>query len=494
MPAPPTLPPPGAASHAAARLASHPPAVTAPPISVSSSSPRPPYPQKPPPTDVTAVLAPATRAGLRGFLLGCFVRASASAAAAVVRLVVVRRRRPRRPRPSSRGQPSPHLPARHMTLASPSGVLAAVLRAVAAFLAAPVRGFVASLSDGKAPRFGLLLGCFGFLWKGKKDALHGFVSGFVGGLALLAETRSRRNAIALQMFTRGLQGAFTSLDHRGILRIPHGDSAVFVFSSAQILHAFASDPASLPSSLRGLLDPTRNPSPAESATAALQPPAELSPPSAGLWAFFSALLKVFPIFSALNLAPLIALKPRMLVRNPAPYLARAVVSSARSASMIAVLVGSFKILLGLLERTNDATGRSLARSSLWTWAAGAASGTAIFIESRKRRTELAVYLFPRGLTTLHASLARNRVASHALSAAPPPPLFAEVLIFSVGAGLIFALHQSEPHSLGAVVRILVSAYTRRLDDSPSTPVPPPPPLPPSQPVTSSGDGATAGLG
>ncbi|KAI9323026.1 hypothetical protein DFJ73DRAFT_875183 [Zopfochytrium polystomum] len=398
-------------------------------LPLSLASPDPGY-LAVPPSSVSGpplpIVGPAIRAGLRGIVLGCTVRSSLSVVTAVIRLV---------------GRPS-----QRSTLPS------------------PLAAFLGSFSDGKAWRFGFFLGGFAFLWKAtstylwairrERRRLHGFVSGFVAGLALLAEKRSHRMAIALQVLTRGLQGVFTSLHRQGIVRVPHGDSFVFILVSAQILHAFATDPTSLPVALHRLIDPSFVPN----REAPAKPVPSVVPTS--VWVYWNAMSSLFPLYAVLNTAPAAVLQPAALSAAPVDALKKIWWRTARSTNLIALLMSSYRYLLSELEHLSEITGWSARTSDLWCWAAGAVSSTAIFLEDPKRRTEFAVYMFPRGVTTLHTTLYRRGLAPRRL------PPYCDVLMFATGMGLIFAYYQSEPDVLGAVVRSLLRAFLRRVDDEP----------------------------
>jgi hypothetical protein len=119
-----------------------------------------------------------------------------------------------------------------------------------------------SLLGQESFRFAAFFGLFAFLWKGinvtyfqikmsflitpkcvstyigtnniiiklrcgKDDKVNGFIAGFIAGLSILVEEKSRRITLSQQLFVRGLQGLYNSLKVRGIFQFTHGDSLIF---------------------------------------------------------------------------------------------------------------------------------------------------------------------------------------------------------------------------------------------------------------------------
>jgi hypothetical protein len=102
-------------------------------------------------------------------------------------------------------------------------------------------------------RFGSMLGLFSLLYRfvyhslrlynpgprgqGKEERWHAPVAGAISSLALLAERKEARLALAQQVFVRGLQGLYHRFQKRG-LHIPHGDVLLFGLACGQIMYAF----------------------------------------------------------------------------------------------------------------------------------------------------------------------------------------------------------------------------------------------------------------
>ncbi|KAG6887779.1 hypothetical protein C0995_012802 [Termitomyces sp. Mi166 len=78
---------------------------------------------------------------------------------------------------------------------------------------------------------------------------HAALAGAIaGGLAILWEKRGRRGVIAQQLFVRGLQGSYNAYTTKRNIRVPHGDVLVFCLACGQILYGFLLRPDTLPRS------------------------------------------------------------------------------------------------------------------------------------------------------------------------------------------------------------------------------------------------------
>ncbi|KIK11749.1 hypothetical protein PISMIDRAFT_475534 [Pisolithus microcarpus 441] len=75
---------------------------------------------------------------------------------------------------------------------------------------------------------------------------HAALAGaLAGSLAVMFEKRSRRIAIAQQLFVRGLQGSYNAFTSKNGFHIPHGEALLFCICCAQIVHALFCRPDTL---------------------------------------------------------------------------------------------------------------------------------------------------------------------------------------------------------------------------------------------------------
>ncbi|KAJ1566379.1 hypothetical protein HK405_010064 [Cladochytrium tenue] len=343
------------------------------------------------------------------------------------------------------------------------------------------------------------------------DRVTGFVAGLVAGLAILAEKREQRVTIAQQVLVRGLQAVFNSLKTGGHFHFAHGDSVIFALSTAQIMYSYAMQPSTIPrayykfvqttgpiteqalvlarsSVYRGegvspaaVMDAiTTNPmgSPTAKALAfgrALDPlgtaaavtidmlPCEVLHPhvdscnvqAAGVW--LDVFQKIAPVYISLNLIPVVAFRLRRLLHDPATVMKRVLYNTATSATFLSVFVSVYMRLVCLIRDLHRRGVIHKDHKYLY-WLVGLLSSSAILIEDKKRRSELAMYLVPRGLTSLHNLLALRR-------ATVDVPYF-EVAMFSAGMGLVVMYLHADRDMLGGFIRAVMVEIDRWIEDPP----------------------------
>ncbi|KAJ3334132.1 hypothetical protein HDU76_008594 [Blyttiomyces sp. JEL0837] len=253
-----------------------------------------------------------------------------------------------------------------------------------------------SLTAEDSIRFSIFFGLFGFLWKGvnslmiwgrggKDDKVNGFVAGFVAGLSILAERKSRRIMIGQQMLVRALQGLKNHLKGRGIFHFTHGDSLIFALATAQVMYSYAMRPSAIPKSFYKFIQTTGPISEdvlsltrqnAHSRTALhvtdvvnavinqggsdvaievaknieefpavipceIMHSARLNCDFQAWWVFKRVFGKIFPVYSSLNFVPLVLLRTKDLIKKPGTMIWKAVFNATRSAVFLSTYVSSY---------------------------------------------------------------------------------------------------------------------------------------------------------
>ncbi|KAJ3404298.1 hypothetical protein HDV05_007240 [Chytridiales sp. JEL 0842] len=376
-----------------------------------------------------------------------------------------------------------------------------------------IKAFKSAFGGQDGLRFGTFFGGFAFLWKatnnivinlrGKDDKVNGFIAGFVAGVALLAEKKARRITIAQQLLVRGLQACYNHVKGRGLFHFPYGDALIFALGSAQAFHGYVIRPSIIPKSfykffvttgpipepilklVRKSVD-TFEPIAKTEYLDALQEgfggcsekrvldvveslgefpkviPCELLHPlqescvrnSAEV--FRATFMKIFPVYASLNFVPMFVLKTRQLLKTPVKITAKGLFNAVRSASFLSALVSSYQALV-CMDRDLIRKGR-LAKDNkyLYYWIGFLSCGGSIFIEDKRRRSELAMYILPRGVDAFYQALYNRRWIIHI-------PYF-EVFMFSVAMGLVISFLQTEPENLSGVVYNLLRRVNLTIED------------------------------
>ncbi|KAJ3060531.1 hypothetical protein HDU98_003506 [Podochytrium sp. JEL0797] len=165
---------------------------------------------------------------------------------------------------------------------------------------------------------------------------------------------------------------------------------------------------------------------------------------------------ILPVYASLNFVPMVVLKTRELWRKPQALVLRGFTNTVRSSLFLAVFVAGFMriacftrflIKNGILPRDNR----------YFYWMNGFISSAAILIEDEKRRSELAMYVLPRGMDALYQTLYSKSMMFRI-------PHF-EVGMFSAAMGLIVMYYQREPEALGGIIYRLLRRVDLTIEDA-----------------------------
>mmetsp|Transcript_8274 Transcript_8274/g.13396 ORF Transcript_8274/g.13396 Transcript_8274/m.13396 type:complete len:524 (-) Transcript_8274:1950-3521(-) len=320
----------------------------------------------------------------------------------------------------------------------------------------------------EAVRLGLFFGGFSGIYKvishglanfgGKgKQSWHSAVAGWFAGVSLCAMDASWYRTLALYMSTRGIQCGYNFLKSRGHWHFwgsswPHGDSLLFIISSAQIMYAYVMRPETLPSSYykfivrqgpvdEVILQATRDLNRGKkinhaavkeyvlngggeaawnecknwlaSETPSLVPCRAFHPYTPytslhTLYALFNSGKLIFPVYLSLALVPAVVLRFKNFVNEPLQVLIRSVLSAAQSTLFLALFPTAYFSLVMAQRKFIQHFKRH--DHKLVYYIAGFFASLTILIERKSRRSELALYAFPRAMDSLYMIMYHHKLA------------------------------------------------------------------------------------
>ncbi|SGY70265.1 BQ5605_C004g03131 [Microbotryum silenes-dioicae] len=187
---------------------------------------------------------------------------------------------------------------------------------------------------------------------------------------------------------------------------------------------------------------------------------------------------MLPVYGALHVIPPILLRSKVFMKDPQRVLRKSVFGTIRSCSFLATFVVIFQSLVctqrniysmihgkvpAWVERVLLHKGyywvsgtSSSQRTSAFRWANNVSSLTgfltclSLFNEEKKRRGELAMYVLPRGMESLWSVLRRR-------SYVPFVP-GGEILMTSLGLGMVMSTYAHEPKMLSGLVRSVLYQF------------------------------------
>ncbi|SCV72374.1 BQ2448_3911 [Microbotryum intermedium] len=343
---------------------------------------------------------------------------------------------------------------------------------------------------------------------GQEEWWHAAVAGAISGAAVWAEKPSRRVTIGQQMMVRGLQGHYNVAKRRGWIDIPHGDVLLFGLACGQIMESWLMSPEALPSGYRrwitqasrvaepclplnlavsrtGHFDPEqarktitwksgatpRNAMLIEDYARAAEK-GDFGPPFAPCaaihpwvdscsWVAVDRWQAVFrwmlPVYGALHVIPPILLRSKVFMKDPQRVLRKSVFGTIRSCSFLATFVVIFQSLVcsqrNIYHMIHGRVPAWVERVLLhkgYYWVSGFLTCLSLFIEEKKRRGELAMYVLPRGMESLWSVLRRR-------SYVPFVP-GGEVLMTSLGLSMVMSTYAHEPKMLSGLVRSVLYQF------------------------------------
>ncbi|OJT15479.1 hypothetical protein TRAPUB_7350 [Trametes pubescens] len=332
-----------------------------------------------------------------------------------------------------------------------------------------------------------------------------FAGSVAGAIAIMFEKRGRRVGIAQQMFVRGLQGSFNAMSVKSGFKIPHGDVIVFTLW-IQVASKVPADGVALNMSLvrEGTFDPQvmehvltypgitaknhshildllagaklpeglRTYGPPYGPCAAVHPDIDscLMVQVAHFWEVFRWML---PIYGALHFIPMMLFRRNTFMKRPAHMLLRAALGTARSSAFLGVFVTIFQTyfcgkhhlyekllslrapgarsLLAALAKCLPPWVLQLLISKFSFFVGGLLSGLSLFVEEKRRREELAMYVLPKGLESAWV-MARGKGWVFGMGR------YGDALLTAMGMGMVMSTYQNDPQHLSGLVRRILYQF------------------------------------
>ena len=349
----------------------------------------------------------------------------------------------------------------------------------------------------QAVRLGLFVGGFSFLYRSTYAALYMLLrskavssafAGTVAGGALGFMSKDWHRTLALYLGTRALECAFNVLRSRGAFKgvsLTHGDAWLFALSSAQVMYAYVMRPETLPESYykfivrQGPVDETilkavrannrglplnadeimsyvrkkggaeavarlsktvANPVPKSIPIELFHPSRRSSVVHTAL-AFVNVVKQIFPVYFSLSFAPAVALRSRRFFRDPLGVLKRSLSSATQSSAFLATFCSGYQALIVCQRWFIQGTG--MRDHKLVYWLAGLLCSASILIERKSRRSELALYAFPRGVDSLYQIMYDNKLVGKIKNGT--------IILFALSMGAIMLTHDQYPEEVSPLV-------------------------------------------
>ncbi|KAF8914372.1 hypothetical protein CPB84DRAFT_1811697 [Gymnopilus junonius] len=203
-------------------------------------------------------------------------------------------------------------------------------------------------------------------------------------------------------------------------------------------------------------------------------PALSSCASVPLDRFFAVFKWMLPIYGALHFIPAVLFKRKAFMQDPGKMLLRATVGSMRSSAFLGVFVIIYQTIfcykhklhkvLTLLRTgaipTNLLTAPfanipqwvvDLLASKFSFWLPGLAAGLSLFVEEKRRRPELAMYVLPKGLESAWV-MARGKGWVFKTGK------WGDTLLTALGMAMVMSTYQNDPQHLSGLVRRILYQF------------------------------------
>jgi len=326
------------------------------------------------------------------------------------------------------------------------------------------------------------------------------VSGFLAGFSLLWMDKSWHRTLALYAATRAAQCFYNFSKARGHFHFwgsswEHGDTLLFALSSAQIMYSYVMRPQALPESyyhfirkqgplpevvLQAVRDSCRDkPINTEGLfayvkekggqealeevmkgfpngtkmcdlipTRALHANTKYPIVSAG-FAWWNVAKQIFGVYLSLALVPQVVLSFQKFIKSPGSTLQKSVVSAIISTCFLSTFCGGYQFFVVCLQRPLQ-TYFKLKDHKFWYWIAGFLASWSLLIERKSRRSELALYAFPRGADALFTVLLDRKL----IVSVPQ----GELLLFCLSMGFITMYYENDRSTLSPMVASLLQRF------------------------------------
>lgn len=162
----------------------------------------------------------------------------------------------------------------------------------------------------------------------------------------------------------------------------------------------------------------------------------------GVW--FNTFLDMIPVYLSLNTVPLLLFKAKSVMQEyfelirPLDSLKRVIRATAQSCSFLSNFVFMFQTGLCLYRHFDPHSS-----DRYFFYILGAITGLSILVEQKSKRSELAMYVLPKGLQSLYVLL----LANGKMIEIP----YLDVISTSAAMSIIMSLYQLEPHQMSSLM-------------------------------------------
>ncbi|KAL1746259.1 hypothetical protein HDZ31DRAFT_81373 [Schizophyllum fasciatum] len=176
---------------------------------------------------------------------------------------------------------------------------------------------------------------------------------------------------------------------------------------------------------------------------------------------------IMPVYTALHFIPMVLFKRKAFMKDPSRMLGRASIGTLRSSAFLGAFVVIYQSIFCGKHQAHAALARlpenAALRRAIPSWLAdllvsrasyaltGLATGVALFVEERRRRGELAMYVLPKALESAWM-MARGR------GWAPKTRGVGDAMLTAAGMGMVMSAYQNEPQHLSGLVRRILYQF------------------------------------
>ncbi|KAG8860496.1 hypothetical protein FRB96_003750 [Tulasnella sp. 330] len=177
----------------------------------------------------------------------------------------------------------------------------------------------------------------------------------------------------------------------------------------------------------------------------------------GLMRFFEVAKWIAPMYGALHFIPMLVFRRKIFASAPLRMTIKALLGTLRSSAFLGAFVMIYQSFICLLHfahampihgKIADAIRKLIAGKPMW-WIGGFLSGLSLFVEEKKRREELAMYVLPKGLESAFKMVRGNVFGVPTKRKRGWKSDFA---LSAAGMGMVMSTYQHSPQHLSGLVR------------------------------------------
>jgi len=173
--------------------------------------------------------------------------------------------------------------------------------------------------------------------------------------------------------------------------------------------------------------------------------------------FQKVFAQIVPVYLALNYAPMIILRFKSFIRQPWKMSKKSLVNAIRSSVFLGIFVTSYmSFCCGHRNVMKILPVGMRVEHKLFYFLFGILSSLSIFVEHKNRRSELALYVIPKGIEALYKVMYKRKWIFNV-------PHF-EVLMFATGMGMIVSFFETESECLSTMVYRLLYRINETIKD------------------------------